>query len=58
MNFAKISKLQNKLRIKSRERITLYQQSTVCKLGALQKQVDLQGMFVKIGDLLKFKKIL
>ena len=29
--------------------------STVCKLGALQRQVDLQGVFVKIGDLLNLK---
>ena len=26
--------------------------STVCKLWALQRQVDLQGVFVKVGDLL------
>ena len=28
---------------------------TVCKLGALSRQVDLQGVFVKIGDITKFK---
>ena len=27
--------------------------STVCKLGALQRQVDLQGVFVKTGDFIK-----
>ena len=29
--------------------------STVCILGALQRRVDLQGVFVKIGDFIKFK---
>ena len=29
--------------------------STVCKPGALQRQADLQGAFVKIGDFIKFK---
>ena len=29
--------------------------STVSKLGALQRQVHLQGVFVKIGDYIKFK---
>ena len=29
--------------------------STVCILGALQRHVDLQGVFVKIGDVVKFK---
>ena len=33
-------------------------QSTVCILGALQRQVDLQGVFVKIGDFIKFKGFL
>ena len=32
--------------------------STACKLGALQRQVDLQGVFVKIGDFTKFKGFL
>ena len=32
--------------------------STVLKLGALQKQVDLQGVFVKVGDLIKSKGFL
>ena len=32
--------------------------STVCILGALQRRVDLQGVFVKIGDFLKFKGFL
>ena len=37
----------------------LHQQiSTVCILGALQRQVDLQGVFVKIGDSIKFKGFL
>ena len=31
------------------------QESTVGILGALQRQVDLQGVFVKIGDFIKFK---
>ena len=30
----------------------------MCMLGALQRQVDLQGMFVKIGDFIKFKGFL
>ena len=30
----------------------------VCILGALQRQVDLQGVFVKIGDSIKFKGFL
>ena len=34
---------------------TFGQKSTVCILGALQRQVDLQGVFVKIGDFIKFK---
>ena len=32
--------------------------STVCILGALQRRVDLQGVFVKIGDFIKFKGFL
>ena len=32
--------------------------STVCILAALQRQVDLQGVFVKIGDFIKFKGFL
>ena len=32
--------------------------STVCILGALKRQVDLQGAFVKIGDFIKFKGFL
>ena len=34
------------------------QSSTVCLLGALYRQVDLQGVFVKIGDFIKFKGFL
>ena len=34
------------------------QESTVCILGALQRQVDLQGAFVKIGDFIKFQGFL
>ena len=30
----------------------------MCILGALQRQVDLQGVFVKIGDFIKFKGFL
>ena len=30
----------------------------MCILGALQRPVDLQGVFVKIGDLIKFKGFL
>ena len=29
--------------------------STVCKLGALQRQVDLQGVFLKTSDFIEFK---
>ena len=32
--------------------------STVCILGALERQVDLQGVFVKIGDFIKVKGFL
>ena len=32
--------------------------STVCKLVSLQRQVDLQGMFVKIGDFIQSKGFL
>ena len=32
--------------------------ATVCILGALQRHVDLQGVFVKIGDFIKFKGFL
>ena len=30
----------------------------MCMLGALKRQVDLQGVFVKIGDFIKFKGLL
>ena len=32
--------------------------STVCILGALWRQADLQGVFVKIGDSIRFKGFL
>ena len=32
--------------------------STVCILGALQRQAVLQGTFVKVGDFIKFKGFL
>ena len=32
--------------------------SEVCILGTLQRQVDSQGVFVKIGDFIKFKGLL
>ena len=39
--------------------VIVLQQSTVCKLGALQRQVDLKGCLQKkIGDFIKFKGFL
>ena len=35
-----------------------YLDLTVCKLGALQRQEDLQAAFVKTGDLLNLKVFL
>ena len=37
---------------------TDYLCSTVCKLGALSGQVDVQGVYVKIGDFIKFEGFL